>query len=299
MVFKMEDSAERFALYQTLQTKGAYGLVFFSVAVANHYDGGSQLLHSTVFQWNGNRFVVFQTIATNEASDMTFFTIGDESYLAVANYNEGGTYSVKSVIYKWNNNTFDTFQEIQTEGAMGCAAFVLNNDTFIAFANHFNPQRKSAVHSSVFRFSGGQFVKLQTLQSYGARDVTSFKINGNTFLAFANYYSGSGHNLDSFIYKWNGDRFALFQSIGTRGAFAWHPFVINGQTYIAVANHADDIQGKSILSVVYQASGAQFNKYQEIRTHGARDVTSFEFKGHTYLAVANSYNRDSALFKWL
>ncbi|CAH3147999.1 unnamed protein product, partial [Porites evermanni] len=79
-------------------------------------------------------------------------------------------------------------------------------------------------------WSGGHFVKLQSLQTYGARDVKSFNVNGHTFLAFANYYSGSKYNIDSFIYKWNGNTFVLFQSIPTRGASAWCPFVINGQT---------------------------------------------------------------------
>ena len=88
----------------------------------------------------------------------------------------------------------------------------------------------------MFKWSGGHFVKLQSLQTYGARDVKSFNVNGHTFLAFANYYSGSKHNTDSFIYKWNGNKFVLFQSIPTRGAIAWCPFVICGQTYLGVAN---------------------------------------------------------------
>ena len=101
---------------------------------------------------------------------------------------------------------------------MGCTAFVINNDTFIAFANHYNSQQKYSVQSTVFKWSGGHFVKLQSLQTYGARDVKSFNINGHTFLAFANLYSGSSYNTDSFIYKWDGGRFVLFQSITTRGA---------------------------------------------------------------------------------
>ena len=48
----------------------------------------------------------------------------------------------------------------------------------------------------------------------------------------------------------------------------------------------------------------QFIKYQEIPTHGAFGMTSFEYKGHTYLAVANyyngqKYNVNSALYKWV
>ena len=92
-------------------------------------------------------------------------------------------------------------------------------------------------------------------------ETWSFNITGHTFLAFANFYSGSKHNSDSFIYKWNGNTFVLFQSIPGRGGIAWFPFVISGRTYLGLANHNGDGQGKSVKSVVYQASGAQFIKY--------------------------------------
>ena len=49
MIYKMDESTGRFTLYQTLQTRGAYGLEYFSIAdkhflaVANYYDGSHQL----------------------------------------------------------------------------------------------------------------------------------------------------------------------------------------------------------------------------------------------------------------
>ena len=173
----------------------------------------------------------------------------------------------------------------------------------MAFANQYNCQLKSSVQSTVFKWSGGHFVKLQSLQTYGAFDVKSVNINGHTFLAFACYYSGSSHNTDSFIYKWGGTKFVLFQSIPIRGALAWHPFMISGHTYLGMANHYDSSKKYNTQSAVYQASGAQFIKYQEASTHKAHDMTSFEYKGHTYLAVANRYNQkyniNSALYKWV
>ena len=58
-----------------------------------------------------------------------------------------------------------------------------------------------------------------------------------------------------------------------------------------MANYHGDSQHYNTQSVVYQACGTQVIKYQEIPTHGARDMTTFENKGHTYLAVANHYNQ--------
>ena len=311
MIYKMDESTGKFILYQTLKTGGDYRLEYFSfaskhfLAVASHYDG-TYLLDSVIYQWNGKLFVVFQRISTKGAGHFTFFIINSEKFLAVANYNDGRAQSTKSVIYKWSSGKFNKFQEIATEGAIGCTAFLMKNDTFIAFANHYNPKQKYSVQSTVFKWSGGHFVKIQSLQTYGARDVKSFNINGQSFLVFANFYSGSSYNTNSFIYKWNGNKFVLFQSISTRGAIAWHPFVISGQTYLGVANYYDSSQKHNTQSVVYQASGARFIKYQEIPTHGAHDMTSFEYKGHTYLAVANNHNSqrrkfniNSALYKWV
>ena len=308
-IYKMDNSTGRLSLYQTLQTRGGYDLEYFSIAnkrflaVANRYDG-THRLDSTVYQWNGKWFVDFQKLSTNGASQFTYFKVNGDSYLAVANYHDGSTHSIKSVIYKWSSGKFNRFQDISTEGAFGCTAFVINGDTFIAFANYYNSQHKYSVQSTVVKWSGGHFVKLQSLQTYGARDVKAFNINGHTFLAFASYHSVSKYNTDSFIYKWNGNKFVLFQSIATRGAVAWCPFVINGQTYLGVANHHGDGQKHKTPSVVYLASGAKFIKYQEIPTYGAHGMTSFEYKGHTYLAVANYYNGQkhnikSALYKWV
>lgn len=308
MIYKMDETTGKFTLYQTLQTIGAYGVEYFSIAdkhflaVASHWDGTRQL-DSVVFQWNGRQFSVFQKLPTKGAGHFKFFTLSSEKYLAVANYHDGSTTSTKSVIYKWNGVKFNKFQEIATEGALGCTTFQINNVTFIAFANYYNTQQKHSVQSTVFKWVGGHFVRAQSLQTYGAYDVTSVHINGHTFLAFASYYAGRSFSDDSFIYKWNGKKFILFQSIPTRGARACHPFVISGHTYLGVANYYDSSQKYNTQSIVYQASGAQFVKYQEISTHGAHDMTSFEYKGHSYLAVANHMNQknniNSAVYVWV
>ena len=182
---------------------------------------------------------------------------------------------------------------------MASTAFEINNETFIAFAHFKNSQQGYAVHSTVFKWSGNSFVKLQSLQTYGAVDVKSFNINGDIFLVFANEYDGSNYNIDSFIYKWDGSKFVLFQSIPTRGARAWHPFVIRGQTFLGVANYYDDSQGFNTKSVIYWYSGEQFIQYQEISTQGVSDMTSFEYNGHAYLAISNVNSVSSTLYKWI
>ena len=126
--------------------------------------------------------------------------------------------------------------------------------------------------------------------------MKSFTHNDETFLAFANRRNVAGFNIESFLYKWNGSGFVLFQSIPTRGALTMHPFEICDETFLVVANE----RGKT---VVYRFSGSQFIKYQEM-VYGANDIMSFEYKGHTYLAIARytkggGYNINSELYKWI
>ncbi|CAH3166504.1 unnamed protein product [Porites evermanni] len=185
------------------------------------------------------------------------------------------------------------FQEVATGDAVGCDAFEINYETFIAFANANDSQQ-----SAVFKWSGERFVKVQSLQTYGAYDVKSFQINSHTFLAFSD-----GFYNDSLIFKWNGNKFNLFQSIPTRTPSRLYPFVISGQTFLGVANRHGENEKFNTKSVVYQAVGSRFVNYQEIPTHEAFDMTSFEYKGDTYLAVANygSARRyaNSFLYKWI
>ena len=174
---------------------------------------------------------------------------------------------------------------------------------YVPRSSYKNQQKRELVQSVVFKWSGQQFVKLQSFQTYGAADVKSFSDNGSTFLAFANLRSGSGqHNINSPIYKWNGSHFVLFQSIPTRGAAGLHPFMMCSQRFLGVASLYDDDNGYNTMSVVYRVSQEQFIEYQEIPTQGAFRMTSFQYKGHTYLAVANRYsnksNINSALYKW-
>ena len=75
------------------------------------------------------------------------------------------------------------------------------------------------------------------------------------------------------------------------------------QTFLGVANHYS-YGNYNTMSVVYQVSQEQFIEYQEIPTQGAFGMTSFQYKGHTYLAVANrltnsnKWNINSALYRW-
>lgn len=313
-IYKLNDSTGKFFFFQSIPTNGTRNVEHFTIAdkhflaFACHHNGLTYQLNSVVYQWDGLQFVLFQNISTNGAGSFNFFETMTDPFLAVANFHNDSTHFINSIIYKWSDGQFKKFQEVPTEGALASTAFVINNYTFVAFANYHNPRKEYSVHSTLFKWSGERFVKVQSLQTYGAREVTSFNNNGNTFLAFANHRNGSNnYSIDSFIYKWNGSAFVLFQSVPTHGANMWHPFVMCGQTYLGVANYYDERREKyDIQSVVYKVSEGKLIQFRDVLTRGAHGMTSFEYKGHNYLAVANyfsdiskKYDINSTLYKWI
>ena len=291
-IYKFNDLTGKFFLYQTIGTHGGHDVEYFSIsgkhylALANVYNGHTNRINSIIYLWNGTSFFAFQNIATNDGASFNFFTIAKEPFLTVSNYGDV-TQSSNSTIYKWKNNMFEKFQEIATEGCRASAAFVINNESYIAFANEVR-----SASSVVYKRAGMHFVKLQNLQKHIAMDIKSFYINDDVFLAIASQPA-------SYINKWSESQFVQFKTILTSGARALHPFVMCGQTFLGVA---DEFRRKTVL---YRFSAlGQFTKYQELSTFGAIDMTSFEYKGHTYLAIANygninQRNIKSTVFKWV
>ena len=295
-IYKFNDLTGKFFLYQTIGTHGGHDVEYFTIsgehylAVANVRNESTFILNSVIYLWNGTLFVAFQNLPTKGGASFNFFTIAKERFLTVCNSFDDVTQSINSTIYKWKNNMFEKFQEIATEGCRASAAFVISNESYIAFANQATKWAQSTV---VYKWSGKDFVKQQTLRSNSAYDVKPFYINNNAFLAIASQPD------ESYIYKWYGSKFGLLQSIPTHGARASYPFVMCGQTFLGVADR------DKTTTVLYRFSAhGQFTKYQDLLSFGAIDMKSFEYKGHTYLAIANSRNNsqaniESTVYAWI
>ena len=287
-IYKFNDLTGKFFLYQTIGTHGGHDVEYFTIsgehylAVANVDNGTTHRLNSVIYLWNGTLFVAFQYLSTIGGASFNFFTIAKEPFLTVSNL-----YGANSIIYKWKNNMFEKFQEIATEGCRASAAFVINNKSYIAFANEIG-----SASSVVYKRAGMHFVKLQNLQKHRAMDIKSFYINDDVFFAIAS-------QPESYINKWSGRWFVQIKTILTSGARALHPFVMCGETFLGVAD-----QYRTKIELYRFSALGQFTKYQELSTFGAIDMTSFEYKGHTYLAIANSGNINqrnikSTVFKWV
>ena len=225
----------------------------------------------------------------------------------------GGIMASSLLLEDHNNPTFqakDFFahsHSIATEGAIDFESFSIDGETYLAVANYRNDSTRN-IESHIYQWNSttNQFDKVQDIETNGARDFASFTIDGQTYLAVANYHNDSTYNNDSYIYQWNSttNQFDQIQAIATNGAHDFASFTIDGQTYLAVANHYND-STNNIESHIYQWNSTtnQFDQIQAIATNGARDFESFTIDGQTYLAVANhrndsTYNIDSHIYQW-
>ena len=290
IIYKMDNFTEKFSFYQTINTTGGTDMEYFTIAdthylaVGKFESGYTRREKAVIYQWNGQFFVVFQILTYglgNGKADLNVMKIGTEPFLTIVCWSryQGNQYEIYLKIYKRRKNSFDTYYvfgrrtyAVYHNGAT--TEFVIKNETFllIVAGNHFY----------VFKWLRGAFRLLspdRPIQKapYGARDVKLFKMNGQIFLAIANFEDGTKSN----ILKWNGNEFVPYQSLFTTEAIAWHPFVMHSQTFLGVVG----AYGKSF---VYQAIGSRFFKFQELSTQGAHGMTLFVHGGHTYLVVANN-----------
>ena len=293
-IYKLNESAGNFTLHQTINTTGAYDIEYFMIAdkhyiaIANRMDGSIFNLNSFVFQWNGHSFELCQNISTSGATSFNFFKIHSELFLAVTNSDDGSSSRINSSIYKWEDNKFEELQEIRTHGALASTVLTIHNETFIVFANWYNSDSSRSSH--LMKWSGKKFVDPEFPQifDYHIWDLKSFTIKDTIFLAFATKFAGI------VIYKWNGEKFVNVNQTFSkpRSVSTLHTFTMCGQTFLCAAEYDHDVL------VLYVHSESEFmSRYQELpQNNGPKHVKSFEYKGHTYLAVANERGY-SAVYK--
>ena len=315
-IYQWNTTTSDFDVVQAIDTEGAMDFDAFVIdgktylAVTNYRNGSAYNTNSHIYQWNSttNQFDKVQDIETNGARDFESFVIDGETYLAVANHSDG-SYNTNSHIYQWNSTTnqFDQVQAIATNGAIDFESFVIDGETYLAVASYWNGSTRN-IDSHIYQWNNttNQFDQIQAIATNGAIDFASFTIDGQTYLAVANYSNNSTSNIDSHIYQWDSttNQFDQIQAIATIGAYDFESFTIDGQTYLAVANYYNDSTYNND-SHIYQWNSTtnQFDQVQAIATNGAMDFESFAIDGETYLAVANhrngsNYNIDSHIYTY-
>ena len=196
---------QRFQKYQDLPTRGALAVEKFSIngslflAFAN-YRGDIKGYNTDSFIYKLNdstgKFSHYQTVDTTGAWNIEYFTIADKHYLAVANRQTGATRQLNSVIHQWNGHQFVAFQNIPTNSATGFHFFEMLPELFLTVTNYYG-------NSVIYKWKDNQFEKFQEIRTEGNSDAsTEFKINNETFFAFANYRnSQQGNAVHSIVVK--------------------------------------------------------------------------------------------------
>jgi len=155
-----------------------------------------------------------------------------------------------------------------------------------------------AVDSIIYRFesSQNQFVQQQAVATIGARDVESFRIGAQTYLAIANSDDGlntiSSKDQNSVIYRWDTSSklFVVHQNIATHKGSDFEFVETGGSYFLAVANGYQ--MGYAVNSIIYRwnTASSQWVQHQLVATFGASDWESFSIAGKTFLAVGNYYD---------
>ncbi|TNM95279.1 hypothetical protein fugu_016362 [Takifugu bimaculatus] len=204
-----------------------------------------------------------------------------------------------SAVYIWNHTSFQLYQNFSTHGALAWRHFTMGKKTFLVVSNcggepgrHYKNE-KPMDFSVIYKWSKKrkQFVRVQTVQTYCARDWEAFKINRQTYLAVANHRQGdNNHTINSVIYKWNRltKSFEIHQLLPTSGAYDWEYFTVGPYHFLVVANAFDGVT-TSVDSVIYVWINGSFQVFQTIKTFCATDWEMFQIGSRVFLAVANGH----------
>jgi hypothetical protein len=142
----------------------------------------------------------------------------------------------------------------------------------------------SALTDEVCRW--GRVESFQWVATQGARDWEPFSIDGQSFLAVANFFNGTSFSVNSQVLRFNGTMFVPFQFIPTQGAYDIEYFSIANQHYLAIANYHIGITS-SLNSQIMRFNGSIFVPFQPIPTQGAFACRFFIIGSTSYLAVVD------------
>jgi|GEM_PF-1358539 hypothetical protein len=342
VIYKWDSVQSQFVITQTIATTRAWDWESFEIsgetylAVANNFNdtGNTYSTNSQIYKWNGSQFASFQTIATKGGADWESFVIGSDTYLAVANYYDGSSFSQDSKVYKWDGSQFVEFSSIPTLGAHDLEGFTIGEDFYLAIANHREASSDYTLDSTLHRWNGTGFETVQNFTTLAAFSWKQLTVDGEVFLAVANYYDETNFTVDSKIYK------AELATSGGGSSSTDSNFALSGNdTYLTTGalgigtsapQEALDVQGRIVLSTNTDDAGIDgtlrwtgsdlellksgnwesltdggsttttdelrfFSEFQTIETSAASGWESFEISGTSYLAVANLKDDNSNL----
>ncbi|XP_052793587.1 adhesion G-protein coupled receptor V1-like [Mya arenaria] len=263
------------------------------------------LLYTTLFRWQGELTPV-QTVETDGVSGAESFVINGVQYLMVVNKGNHNRYETVSRLYRINTDgSLTLLQNLDTKGATDIAYFTKNTIHYIVIANSQDNSGNTRVDSDVWRWEPGnkRFSKVSTLKTVGAQAVEVVDIDGNLFLAVANYYDSvdKTYQVDSKVYKFDtSGQFSQHQSLPTLGAIDVEHTKIRSLDILIIANNRDNTVSSPQKSDVYRWDVTQlgFVLHERLETNRVQDVEIFTAFDDTVYAVFSNTISSSVMYAW-
>ncbi|XP_070581145.1 uncharacterized protein [Ptychodera flava] len=284
------------------------GTVYLAIAQKKN-DAGRFDVDSVIYKFDADgpeTFPIVQRLGTNGATDFEYFNHDGTSLLAITNEQTDryAGYRTKFEVFQWVGTYFDRIAKATTFAAQDACGFAINGQVYFAVAQYQDNGGSYDVGSIIFQYDevNVELREFQTIPSTAAMDFEYFEVNGNHYLALANYMERKNNVLrtdtNSVIFWWAGNQFVEYQRIATHGATKIESISLpNGEVLLAIGNSDNDV-GVVILSLdntgqfVPTSTNAQgFNPWADMSTHTypvIDDLLAFNVGSTTYLAVANN-----------
>ena len=224
-----------------------------------------------------------------------------QKFIVVANSKNSSSSSADVMVYRWGGNEFQLYQRLShAMGAHDIEHFVYGGLNYIIVANHFDDDGLGyGVPSTLYQYSWSKsqgrniFQPVQAISSEGSVAWKFLDIEGQQYLATANYFNGSHYAIDSRIYRiqrTNPDSFmpriSFLQSVPTIGARDVVHISAGGKHFLAFASRYEN----SVPVMEWSSEDQRFHAAAPIPCAQAVDLEIFESQGASYVVCMSLTN---------
>lgn len=172
-------------------------------------------------------FEKFKEIPTTGVSDVKSFWIGNDQFLVFASYyGDNAGHEAESVVFEIKNGQFIKNQTLAARGGYYIEHFTIDKEHYMAIANREDSVTGWKLNSIIYKWSRHRFEVFQMFPTNGGSGFKFFTIDGDHYLAVAEFHDRSTYSVDSSLYKWKRGRFEKYQNFPTHGGVACDSIVI-------------------------------------------------------------------------
>lgn len=300
-----------------LPTNGALGNIvsdlngdgYLDIVFSNHYNGSTGNISSFVYWGSSSGFsaTARTELPTSWAHGVSIQDVNGDSFLDIifSNHYNGSSYNTNSFIYRGSSSGYSPTNKINltTFGATGNTSADLNSDGFvdIVFSNYYNGSTRQ-INSYIYWGSSSGYAVSSRLElpTIGAIGTKVDDLNGDGFLdiIFANYYTNSSYNTNSYIYWGSSSDYSSSSRTELPTSGAYYGICIfdannDGFKDILFTNYYNG-SSYNINSYIYLGSSSGYSSSSriELPTIGAMDCDVADLNGDGFkdIVFANYYN---------